>query len=209
MPSQRITGELEKCKKALFQLFIDQVQLQGINHHLNQLHRYYSRLIDNAEYCLEEDEVIEEYWDFINQLSQVKQGNMTAQEAMDQAEELMSDKDCGSLCDELFKLCEVIFWGTVACIGYVSCAAIGMPLILCEPLLGVALTLSTLALAMMATDVCLETMEDFELYAGHNEALGNQKGLLTAVSMFKKTDAKKESAQPSEPELPPTYPSMD
>jgi hypothetical protein len=209
MPGQRINAELDKCKKALFKLFEGLIQQQGINQQLNQLHRYYAKLIDNAEYDLEEDEVIEEYWAFIELLSNVQKGNMSANDAIEQSEELMTDKDCASLCDDLFKLCEVIFWGTVACLSYVSCAAIGIPLILCDPLLGFALTATTAALAMLTTGLCLETMDEFESYAGHDEAFENQKGLLSAVSMFKQPDAKRESNQPTSPELQPSYPSMD
>lgn len=204
MPRATTNNSLNSASDRLYRLFGDIDQESSIKLQLNQIHDYYWKLIRRANSPSEEQVIIEEYFQFIDVLERVKKGELSRKDAIDEVESTTCIKNCDGLCYSLIQACEAIFWGTVACLSYVGCLAVGIPLTLCEPVIGIAITFSSVLIALTATEFFFEALEDIDSIEDHDSALNSQKGLINSLSMFKKPrdpDTETSSSQSEEDDL--------
>ncbi|HAU1654769.1 TPA: hypothetical protein JBJ28_14565 [Legionella pneumophila] len=188
MPSYNNVRLLEKrlqnCDTQLNQLFNGQELPIKFLQQLNQIKYFYNSAFNKTDNEDDGLEIVEEYENFISLASQVKSGQINADKAFETIKDNTESKQTDVIIANFFKVCELMFWATAAFFSYVACVSVGIPLTFCEPLLGVAVSLSTFLMAVSTASKFLDCFDEFQSLDKINEHDQNQKD---TVRFFSKT----------------------
>ncbi|CZG75855.1 TPA: lpg2271 family Dot/Icm T4SS effector [Legionella pneumophila] len=188
MPSYKNARLLEKrlqnCDTQLNQFFNGQELSIKFLQQLNQIKYFYNSAFSKTENEDDGLEIVEEYENFISLVSQVKSGQINADKAFETIKDTTESRQADVIIANFFKVCELMFWATAAFFSYLACVSVGIPLTFCDPLLGIAVSLSTFLMTISTASKFLDCFDEFQSLDKINEHDKNQKD---TVRFFSKT----------------------
>lgn len=160
----KLADEIISCETTFDSLFEGLKKSNDFERQLNKLKAYYRRAFNKTQSECAGEDVLEEYKLLVLAVQELKAGNITANDAMEAIEDLADCRALEVLLLNIFKMCELLFWAAAAAACYVAAITVGLPMIACEPVLGLAVTVGTGALFLNTLDKCLDCFEQFESF---------------------------------------------
>lgn len=164
-----LNRKMHDCDQQFDRLFFGLDKSSAFQEQLSQTKSYYRRLFTAATNKYDGTDALEEYENLVTLLEQIKAGNVTTKEALKTLDNMKTDRKTMVVLENIGKVCEVLFWAAVATVSYISCLTIGIPMIGCNPLLGLVTTFGTLAAALLSIEVCCECFDEFKSFTPANE----------------------------------------
>lgn len=202
MPSydnaKKLADQIVMCETNLDSLFEGLKKSYDLEQQLAKIKAYYRRAFNKTHFECAGEDIVEEYQNLVFAIEQLKSGKLTADEALETIEETANNRTAGVIVYNLFKMCELLFWAAAAAACYVGCISVGIPLICCEPVIGLAITIGTGALLLNTANECLNCFEQFQSLDPIEEETIREKNIVSffapATSLQSTTKFKEEDS---------------
>lgn len=187
---------LKQCQTDLNTLFDEQSVTSAFRHNLKKLHNYYVRHFWETNKLNEKKETVHEYQFLIETIKEIKTGNLNAENALKNVQQLSSNRKMDVLKDNIFKTCELLFWLTAALTSYAFCIGFGIPILFFNPILGAALTIGASVLMLESAIQAVKCIDEFQSFNAINK---QEKLERQALSFFiKPQPSTEEIAEPDD-----------
>ncbi len=159
---------------------------------IRQINAFYQQAFNNTSDEEEGLSIVEQYEKFIITASEVRAGQITAEQAYEKIEEKIEEGQIDVLIQNILKVCELLFWSSVAAISYAICLSVGLPLLVLEPLIGFAISAGTSILFLISVVSAGNCFEEFKTFDRINNQCAREKDL---ISFFSTNEAKKSASE--------------
>lgn len=170
---------IEQCNTELYKLHQEQSINYAFKAKLAQIKAFYERAFDNT---LDEEEgmsIVNQYEHFIIVVTEVKLGQLTAEEAYESIQDVATQRKIDIIFHNFLKLCELLFWTGVIAISYATSLVGGIPLLLLEPLIGLGVIASTSLLCMVAVSEVTDCFKGFKVFDPVNDEHVREKQVIS------------------------------
>ncbi len=186
MPSYSNAALLEQRISRCYSELIKLLQYEDIDYLLKikirQINAFYQQAFNKTSDEEEGLSIVEQYEQFIITASEVRSGLITAEQAYEKIEEKIEEEQINVLIDNILKVCELLFWVSVAAISYAICLSVGLPLLFLEPLIGCAVSTGTSVLFLISVVSAANCFEEFKTFDPINNQYAREKDLLSFFS---------------------------
>jgi uncharacterized membrane protein len=170
---------LEQCNAELYTLF---AELKDFDTSLKQVHQFYKDILDKSPNDEEDQRIVRGYKNLVNLLNKTKLGELSAEMALIEIDQALLQSKCEVIVENLFKTCEFLFWAVATAACFVGCFAVGVPLMVLDPLIGLAITIATGAMLINTANKALNCCDQFKDFGTIDKEHEKTKQL---VSFFK------------------------
>lgn len=168
--SKSILQQLKLCSmdekdKSLNSIFTDLNTNKALDRQLKKIQQFYRCAFKQAPNDSAGCTVIKEYSDLIERIEKVKCGNLTATQAIEEISNSAENKRINIIIENVLKACELLFWTASAAVFYVGCVTVGIPMMLCEPIIGSAIFIGCtafLSASFVSAIECFEQLKSFD-----------------------------------------------
>ena len=188
--SRDLNTHMDNCTQWLDNIFANFELNQSIEVQLRQVKSFYNREYNKAEDKSAKIRVIEHYENLILILSSVSAGELSTEQAFDRIEEVTEIRQIKIIAHNLINVCELLFWAATSTVLYISCVSIGIPLLLCEPLNGLIVSIGSALLMAASINNAFRCFEEFKTFDRVNKESDREKSL---ISFFNPPKASNES----------------
>lgn len=178
----KIAKNIEHCERELDALFNELEVSSNVKKQLTKVENFYRRSFNKTTYESSGQSVLTDYQNLVKALQQVKTGEITADAAYEVIKDAAHSREMNVILHNIAKAFELIFWTTVALTSYAACVLVGVPLIVCEPLIGIAVTFSSMALFILSLENASQCFDEFKSTEVFEQEEEREKRL---VSFFK------------------------
>ncbi|RUR19507.1 hypothetical protein ELY21_04620 [Legionella sp. km535] len=186
MPYTKNTLDLNacmgQCNQAFDNIFTNLELTQTIEEQLRQVKSFYAHHYHGAKDKSTKINVLEDYQNLILLLSQVSQGELSADQALNTIDKWTEMKQIGIIIHNLITVCELMFWAAASALFYSSCISVGIPLLACDPISGLLLTLGSALLAASSIHEGFDCFEEFKTLDHVNNESEREKNLISFFS---------------------------
>lgn len=178
-----ILRRYNQCNSDLITIIksIRSVEEENVRETLSVVNNYYLISLMKAD-SNKRKEIIEEYEDSIFYLRMVQEGHWTAEQFEAEINSTVSSRKVGIVFYNIAKVLEMLFWASATVTCYTACVVVGIPLILTDFLIGMAVTIATGALMYKTLKYTADCFEQFKSTERHEAARVAQN---TLASFFK------------------------
>jgi hypothetical protein len=159
---KKFAPRIRDCENTLNETFNDLPKSHKFEQDLTDIKFYYIESLRNAESEYEGRRVVEQYEKFTTNLLKVRNGDLSAKQAQALIDDKQEDKIIDIVINNIFTVCELLFWVAAAAVSYATCLTVGIPLLFLQPLLGVAVTAGTGLLMFVSLDFAGDCFEEFQ-----------------------------------------------
>lgn len=135
-----------------------------------QIEIYFAYYFNKTTNEAEGTAIIRQYELFLTLVSDVQQGLLSREDALKKLDEEMEDNKFAIIADNILKVCEILFWSTVAGLAYGACFTIAGALSV-NPVVGVVAMIGLFILCIVAIDNAVECLDEFKTF-DQDEKLG-------------------------------------
>ncbi|AWN75078.1 DUF5638 domain-containing protein [Legionella anisa] len=193
---RKLERRLETCDEALQALFADQDVGEKINKQIIDVQEYYNLSYTKTNSAKKAEKIAASYELFIDQLTKVKNKQLNPKEASEKISNSCESRKIGVLFHNLAKACELMFYAATAFSLYAGIFGIALPVLIVQPVLGVAVGITIVGAMIAAAYKALSCFTEFKSFSRHDTEYTNE---LSLVSFFKpKLQPIKEDLQHSE-----------
>lgn len=206
MPSydnaELLAQKIADCNSELDALFADLNVSISLKRQLRDIKNFYQRAFDKTSNKKTATTIVNQYEQFIVSASEVKLGQLTAEEANLKINDVTEDRQLNIIMHNIFKVCELFFWAFVAATAYVGCLTIGIPSLFLQPFIGLAVTVGTGVLLGSAIHNMGECMDAFKSFDRVNKEDTQEKDI---ISFFSRQPLRKLEEMGPDKDLESTY----
>ncbi|MBL7480430.1 DUF5638 domain-containing protein [Legionella bononiensis] len=170
---------MDNCTQWLDSMFANFELNQSIEDQLRQVKSFYNRQYNKAEGKSAKIRVIEHYQNLILILTSVSAGELSTEQAFDRIEELTEIRQIEIIAHNLINVCELLFWAAASAVLYISCVSIGIPLLLCEPINGLIVSIGSALLMAASINNAFNCFEEFKTFDRVNKESDREKSLIS------------------------------
>ncbi|KTD71060.1 hypothetical protein Lste_0384 [Legionella steelei] len=173
---------LSNCDKELQKIF-DGLQVDGkLQWQIDQVKDYYNLSYTKAVSEKRITEILISYELFIARLKQVKNGVIKPKELIDETGSACESRKISILFHNLTKACELMFYAATAFSLYAGIFGIALPVLIVQPVLGVAVGITIVGGLLAAAYKALSCFTEFRSFSRHDAEYTNEVSL---ISFFK------------------------
>lgn len=170
---------LSTCDHKLEALFESDTPLdEQVRQQINEVKRYYNRSYIKATSAKTVEAIAASYESFVNQLTQVKNGNMTTKEATESLLSNSQSRKLNVLFHNLCKACELLFWSATAFSLYMGIYGLVLPVLIIQPYVGVAVGITIVGALLASVYKALSCVTEFKSLNRHNTEHTNEVNLV-------------------------------
>ncbi|HBD7397745.1 DUF5638 domain-containing protein [Legionella longbeachae] len=190
---------LSTCDDQLSALFITEKELDDkIKQQIKAVQEYYNLSYTKATSAKTVEAIANSYESFVALLTKVKNKTMPPKEAMDALINTSQSRKVNVLFSNLTKACELLFWSSTAFSLYMGIFGIALPVLVIQPLLGVAVGITIVGAMLAAAYKALSCFTEFKSLSRHDTEYTNEANL---VSFFKPIHQEREKIHPIDEEI--------
>ncbi|KTD00404.1 DUF5638 domain-containing protein [Fluoribacter gormanii] len=194
---RKLELRLNTCDKRLRALFANAEIGLKLEQQIKAVQNYYNLSYTKATSAKRVEEIAASYELFIEQLTDVKNGDMTPKEASERIGSACESRKIGVLFHNLTKACELMFYAATAFSLYAGIFGIALPVLIVQPVLGVAVGITIVGAMLAATYKAVACLTEFRSLSRHDTEYTNE---LSLVSFFKPKLQEKENINSIEDE---------
>ncbi|WP_392536460.1 DUF5638 domain-containing protein [Legionella sp. 227] len=169
---------LNTCDQELQALF-DDVQIgEKMQQKIDAVKNYYNLSYTKAISPKKVEAIVSSYETFIKQLDQVKKGNLPPKKALETVGSGCESRKIGVLFHNLAKACELMFYAATAFSLYAGIFGIALPVLIVQPVLGVAVGITIVGGMLAAAYKALSCFTEFRSFSRHDAEYTNESGLI-------------------------------
>ncbi|MCW8400091.1 DUF5638 domain-containing protein [Legionella sp. PATHC038] len=169
---------LNTCDQELQSLF-DDVQIgEKMQQKIDAVKNYYNLSYTKAISPKKVEAIVSSYETFIKQLDQVKKGSLTPKKALETVGSGCESRKIGILFHNLAKACELMFYAATAFSLYAGIFGIALPVLIVQPVLGVAVGITIVGGMLAAAYKALSCFTEFRSFSRHDAEYTNESGLI-------------------------------
>ncbi|KTC90658.1 DUF5638 domain-containing protein [Fluoribacter dumoffii] len=176
---------LNKCDEDLQALCDQQKQDQKIQQKINAVKAYYNLSYTKASTAKTVEEIVTRYESFVEQLTQVKNGTLSSQKAMEAIGSNSESRKLKVIFHDLAKAAEAMFYAATAFSLYAGIFGIALPVLIVQPLLGVAVGITIVGAMLGAAYKALACLTEFRSISRHDTEYNNESSLIKSFNFFK------------------------
>lgn len=162
---------------------------------LNQVKTFYRRSFNKTPNESTGCSVIKEYEDLIEKIKKVKHGELTVNQTIEEINNSTEDKRIDIIIHNILNACELLFWAAASAFFYVSCVTAGIPLMLCEPIIGSVITVGSAAFLFNSLVSAIQCFEHFKSLDRINDEEVIEQNLITFFGTTKTTHTNRVNAE--------------
>ncbi|KTD42502.1 DUF5638 domain-containing protein [Legionella quateirensis] len=181
---------MDNCNQWLDTMFANFELNQSIEVQLRRVKSFYNRQYNKAECKSAKISVIEHYQNLIIILASVSAGELSPEQAFDRIDELTEIRQIKIIAHNLINVCELLFWAAASAVLYISCVSVGIPLLFCEPIYGLIVSISSTLLMTASINNAFNCFEEFKTFDRVNKESDREKSL---ISFFNPSRASNET----------------
>ncbi|HHT0592117.1 TPA: DUF5638 domain-containing protein [Legionella anisa] len=179
---RKLERRLETCDEALRALFADQDVGDKINKQIIDVQEYYNLSYTKTSSAKKAEKIAASYELFIDQLTKVKNKQLNPKEASEKISNSCESRKIGVIFHNLAKACELMFYAATAFSLYAGIFGIALPVLIVQPVLGVAVGITIVGAMIAAAYKALSCFTEFKSFSRHDAEYTNE---LSLVSFFK------------------------
>ncbi|STY30051.1 Uncharacterised protein [Legionella wadsworthii] len=192
-----LEARLHECDQELDKLFADQNPGFKINQQIKAVKDYYNLSYTKVVSAKKADQIATSYEFFINHLKQVKNKPLNSKECIDQISSSCESRKIGVLFHNLAKACELLFYAATAFSLYAGIFGIALPVLIVQPVLGVAVGITIVGAMIAAAYKALSCFSEFKTFGRHEAEYTNE---LSLISFFTPARQQQKEEKPGEVE---------
>lgn len=178
---QKSNNSMSQMDKSLISIFVDLNINKAFDRDLKKIQKVYRYAFNEAPNESTGSKVIKEYSDLIEQIKKVKCGNLTATQAIEEISNSAENKRINIIIENVLTACELLFWTASAAVFYIGCVTVGIPMILCELIIGSAIFIGCAAFLSASFVSAIECFEQFKSFDHINK---EERRELNLISFF-------------------------
>ncbi|HHF7366747.1 TPA: DUF5638 domain-containing protein [Legionella bozemanae] len=202
----KLERRLSACDEALNALFANQQKQIGvkIQQQIKSVQNYYNLSYTKTNSAKKAEEIAASYELFIDQLTKAKNRQLNTKEASEKISNSCESRKIGVLFHNLAKACELMFYAATAFSLYAGIFGIALPVLIVQPVLGVAVGITIVGAMIAAAYKALSCFTEFKSFSRHDIEYTNE---LSLVSFFnpKPQPIKEDLQENEEDELETSY----
>ncbi|WP_131794531.1 DUF5638 domain-containing protein [Fluoribacter gormanii] len=167
---------LASCRDKLLQLYIENEHETRILQQLKEVDAYYRGSFDKSTF--HQQAILESYELFVDRLVNVKNGELSAEQALQKIQETTFDRKLGIVFYNIAKALEVAFWGIAIPFFLLCTTTVTTP----NPICGLSLAIIFTALMIKSINNFVDCIDDFK---SCNRLLEEDERERCLVSFFK------------------------
>ncbi|MBI2786273.1 MAG: hypothetical protein HYX60_08230 [Legionella longbeachae] len=175
----KLEERLKVCDLKLHALFTDNEINELIRQKIKAIETYYNLSYTKATTAKTIDAIAKSYELFIEQLEKVKKGELSSELALKQIENSIQSRKMNTVFYNLAKACELIFWKATTFSLYTGILGIALPLLIVQPLLGVAVAITIGGAMLAAAYKGLKCFSEFKSLNRHSAEYTNEASLVS------------------------------
>ncbi|KTC83638.1 DUF5638 domain-containing protein [Legionella cincinnatiensis] len=187
------------CDDQLSALFATEKELDDkIKQQIKAVQDYYNLSYTKATSAKTVEAIAKSYESFVALLTKVKNKEMPPKEAIDALINTSQSRKVNILFNNLTKACELLFWSATAFSLYMGIFGIALPVLVIQPVLGVAVSITIVGAMLAAAYKALSCFTEFKSLSRHDTEHTNEASL---VSFFKPAPLEREVISPINEEI--------
>ncbi|PWY55315.1 hypothetical protein DGG96_12670 [Legionella qingyii] len=147
---------LESCRDKLLRLYIENEHETMILQQLTKVDAYYKRSFDKSTY--HPQAIVEAYELFVEHLVKVKNGELSAEQALQKIQETTFNRKLGIVFYNIAKALEMAFWAIATPVCLFCATSVTAP----NPICGLSLAILFTALMIKSINKFFECIDDFK-----------------------------------------------
>lgn len=160
---------LNSCNQKLEDLFAEKpTQLDTIESDIKAVQSYYHLSYTKANTAQAVEKIAASYESFVEQLIQVKNGKLQPETASEQMKSAIASRKMKTVFHNLAKAAELIFWAATTCTMYAAFISMALPLIMVQPLVGVAVGITVIGALLKSAFNALSCFKEFKSFSRHS-----------------------------------------
>lgn len=179
---RKLELRLRACDKKLHALFADQDAGEKLKQQIQAVQDYYNLSYTKATTSKKVEAIASSYELFVDQLTEVKNGKQAPKEASGKISNACESRKIGALFYNLAKACELMFYAATAFSLYAGIFGIALPVLIVQPVLGVAVGITIVGAMLAATYKAFSCLTEFRSFSRHDAEYTNE---LSLISFFK------------------------
>jgi hypothetical protein len=179
MPYNYAIGEqrLRECNQQLQELFANLQADTALQTIIQEVKEYYQESYSKAV-AKKTEEIITRYELFINQLTQIKNGQIKSKKALETIEQSCESRKNKILFYNLSKACESIFYAATAFSLYTGLWWVALPTLIVQPLVGIAVSITFIGALLSAVQKSYSCLSELRFPTRHNKEYSNERSLI-------------------------------
>lgn len=178
----KLVERIRLCNNELDELFSGIQLSKEFEQQLKEIKAFYARSFNRTKDEIDGEYITQEYRSLINTAKKVKRGELKSDRALDAVKKLSDSREYDIIIHNILKVCELLFWGTVAAASILAFATFGAPLLICEPLLGLAVSFTSSFLFFTTADKFLNCFDQFKSFDRIDAESKREIGLISFFS---------------------------
>lgn len=190
---RKLELRLSACDKKLAALFAEKELGEKIKQQIKAVQNYYNLSYTKAVSAKTVEAIASSYESFIDNLTKVKNGEMSRQDAEDALLKTSESRKINVIYKNLAKACEFLFWSATTFSLYAGIFGLALPVLIIQPVLGAAVGITIIGAMLAAGYKALSCLTEFTSVRRHDKEYTNEMSL---VSFFKPAPKKPEVRNP-------------
>jgi hypothetical protein len=180
--AQKLKNAIDQLDQLLSSIFADRKINKVFEQQLNQVKKFYRRAFNKTANESTGCNIIKEYEDLIEKIKKVKHGELTVNQTIEEINNSTEGKRIDIIIHNILNACELLFWATASAFFYVGCVTAGIPLMLCEPIIGSVITLGSAAFLFNSLVSAIQCFEQFKSLDRINDEEVREQNLISFFS---------------------------
>lgn len=193
--AQKLKNTMDQLDQLLNSIVADLKINKAFELQLNQVKTFYRRSFNKTPNESTGCSVIKEYEDLIEKIKKVKHGELTVKQTIEEINNSTEDKRIDIIIHNILNACELLFWAAASAFFYVSCVTAGIPLMLCEPIIGSVITVGSAAFLFNSLVSAIQCFEHFKSLDRINDEEVIEQNLITFFGTTKTTHTNRVNAE--------------
>ncbi|KTD15684.1 hypothetical protein Lgra_0350 [Legionella gratiana] len=178
-----IEKRLKNCDKKLRTLFQDYMQTHKLmSQTIQAIEQYYNLSYRKATRTKTIEQITSSYELLVDNLTQIKNGKLSSDMALNQISRDINSRKRNVIFHDIAKAAESLFWAATATSLYAAVFGIALPVLIVQPLLGVAVGITIVGAMLTAAYKSFACLAEFKSYSRHSLEYEHETSL---VSFFK------------------------
>jgi hypothetical protein len=179
---RELEHRLKKCKDDLKSLFDEHEKSHLMQKRIKAVDDYYTLSYAKASTANTVEQIARSYEAFVGNLAKVKSGEINPEQALNQISGSNGTRKRDVVFHDLAKACESVFWAATAFSLYAAIWGIALPVLVVQPVLGVAIAITIVGAMLKAAHKSLSCLGEMRAFGRHGDEYDNEASL---VSFFK------------------------
>jgi hypothetical protein len=200
---RELEHRLKKCREDLNSLLEEHSNTQLVKAKIKSVDAYYNLSYAKASKASTVEQIVRDYEALVKNLAQVKNGNLKPELVLNQISSATNSRKRDVVFHDLAKVCESIFWAATAFSLYAAIWGIALPVLVVQPVLGVAVAVTVVGAMLKAAHNSLSCLSEMRSFGRHSAENDDEARLVS--SFFKPKEKTHREEHVLEDELDPAH----